>query len=73
MLYFTFGRGGWIALASGLAAAIVVDPRRLQLVTTLLVILPWPALALWQAYESPSLTTQFSALADASDEGSGSP
>ena len=41
VLYFTFGRGGWIALASGLAVAIAVDPRRLQLVTTLLVIVPW--------------------------------
>ena len=69
VLYFTFGRGGWIALASGLAVAIAVDPRRLQLVTTLLVIVPWPALAVWRAYESPGLTTQFSALADASDEG----
>ena len=69
VLYFTFGRGGWIALVAGLAAAVAVDPRRLQLVTTLLVIAPWPALALWQAYESPSLTTQFSALGEASDEG----
>src|SRR4029079_12032239 len=67
--YFTFGRGGWIGLAAGLAVAIAVDPRRLQLVTTILVIAPWPALAVWRAYESPSLTTQFSALADASDEG----
>jgi hypothetical protein len=69
VLYFTFGRGGWIALAAGLAVAIAVDPRRLQLVTTLLVIAPWPAIALWRAYESPSLTTKFSALAGASDEG----
>ena len=69
VLYFTFGRGGWIALIAGLAVAIAVDPRRLQLVTTLLVAAPWPTLALWRAYESPSLTTEFSALADASDEG----
>ena len=69
VLYFTFGRGGWIAVASGLAAAIMVDPRRLHLVTTLLVVLPWPALAIWRAYESPSLTTQYSALEDASEEG----
>ena len=69
VLYFTFGRGGWIGLAAGLAVAIAVDPRRLQLVTTLLVIAPWPALAVWRAYESPSLTTRFSALADASGEG----
>jgi hypothetical protein len=69
VLFFTFGRGGWIALASGLAVAIAVDPRRLQLLTTLFVIAPWPALAVWRAYESPSLTTEYSALADASDEG----
>jgi hypothetical protein len=69
VLYFTFGRGGWIGLAAGLAVAIAVDPRRLQLVTTLLVVAPWPALAVWRAYESPSLTTEFSALANASDEG----
>jgi hypothetical protein len=69
VLYFTFGRGGWIALVAGLAVVVFIDPRRLQFVTTLLVIAPWPALAVWQAYESPSLTTQFSALADASDEG----
>jgi hypothetical protein len=69
VLYFTFGRGGWIGLAAGLAVAVAVDPRRLQLVTTFLVIAPWPALAVWRAYESPSLTTQFSALASASEEG----
>ena len=69
VLYFTFGRGGWIGLAAGLAAAIAVDPRRLQLVTTLFVVAPWPALAVWRAYESPSLTTQFSPLAGASHEG----
>ena len=69
VLYFTFGRGGWIGLACGLAVAIAVDPRRLQLVTTLLVVAPWPAIAVWRAYESPSLTTEFSALADASNEG----
>jgi len=65
----TFGRGAWIALAAGLAVAIAVDPRRLQFVTTLLVVAPWPALALWRVYESPNLTTDYSALADASNEG----
>jgi hypothetical protein len=69
VILFTFGRGAWIALAGGLAVAIAVDPRRLQLITTMLVVAPWPALALWRAFESPSLTTDYSALADASDEG----
>jgi O-antigen ligase len=30
---------------------------------------PWPALALWRAYESPTLTTQFSPFEGASHEG----
>ena len=30
-VYFTFSRGAWIAGALGLAAAVAVDPRRLQL------------------------------------------
>ena len=69
VVFFTFGRGAWVALAAGLVIAIAIDPRRLQLATTLLVVAPWPALAVWQAYESPSLTTDYSALADASDDG----
>jgi hypothetical protein len=35
-LYFTFGRGAWLALAAGLAVAVVVGPRRLQLAATAL-------------------------------------
>jgi hypothetical protein len=69
VLYFTFGRGGWLALAAALAVTVAVDPRRLQLVTTLLVVAPWPALVVWRAYESPSLTTEFSQLGSASHEG----
>ena len=69
VLYFTFGRGGWVALAAGLAAAVILGPRRLQLATTLLVVAPWPALAVWRAYESPTLTTQFSPFEGASNEG----
>ena len=30
-LYFTFGRGAWLALAVGLAVAVGIGPRRLQL------------------------------------------
>lgn len=33
-LYFTFGRGAWLALAVGLGVAVAVDPRRLQLAAT---------------------------------------
>jgi tetratricopeptide (TPR) repeat protein len=37
-LYFTFSRGAWIALIVGLAAAVALDPRRLQLLVALLVV-----------------------------------
>lgn len=33
-LYFTFGRGAWLALGVGLAAAVALGPRRLQLAAT---------------------------------------
>ncbi len=39
-LYFTFSRGSWVALAIGLAVAIAVDPRRLQLLATVVALAP---------------------------------
>jgi len=44
-IYFTFGRGAWIAGAIALAVAVALDPRRLQLLTSALVLAPAPALA----------------------------
>jgi hypothetical protein len=35
-LYFTYGRGAWLALAVGLAVAVALGPRRLQLAATAL-------------------------------------
>jgi tetratricopeptide (TPR) repeat protein len=35
-LYFTFGRGAWLALAVGLAVSVAVGPGRLQLAATAL-------------------------------------
>ncbi len=37
-IYFTFGRGPWLALALGAVAAIAVDPRRLQLLGVMLAV-----------------------------------
>jgi hypothetical protein len=68
-LYFTFSRGAWIALFVALAAALALDPRRLQLVTTLLVVSGPAAIALWVAFHSSALTHEHSALADASRQG----
>ena len=42
-LHFTFSRGAWVALAAGLAAAVAVDRRRLQLLVTLAAAGGWSA------------------------------
>lgn len=55
-LYFTFGRGPWIAFGVGIAAALALDPRRLQLATVLLLLAPAPALAVWLGSRSHALT-----------------
>jgi hypothetical protein len=68
-LLFTYSRGAWIALFLGLAAQILVDRRRLQLVTTMLVV-GFPAvLALWLASRSSALTSRVPVLKDASAQG----
>jgi O-Antigen ligase len=68
-LYFTFGRGGWLALFLGLAVLVATDPERLQFTTNALAIAPWPLLALWRSFESKGLTTDFSPLSRASSDG----
>jgi O-Antigen ligase/Tetratricopeptide repeat len=68
-LYFTFSRGAWIALGGGLIAALAVETRRLTLATTLLVVAPFAALAVWRASEFRGLTRLDSPLALASHDG----
>jgi hypothetical protein len=55
-LYFTFGRGPWIAFGVGIVFAVALDPRRLQLTTVLLLLAPAPALAVWLGSRSHALT-----------------
>ena len=68
-LYFTFGRGGWIALFAGLPLLIVLDAKRLQLVTAVLVAAPWPILALWASHKATALTTANSSLQASTSDG----
>jgi hypothetical protein len=68
-LYFTFSRGAWIALGIGLATTIALDPRRLQLLATLLLLLPASGLGLALAYRSPALSRVHPSLAYASAAG----
>jgi O-Antigen ligase len=68
-LYFTFGRGPWLALGLGLFGAIALDPRRVQLVSFIALVAPAAALAVWIGSRSPALTRQQSRLADAAHDG----
>jgi tetratricopeptide (TPR) repeat protein len=68
-MYFTFGRGPWIAFGCGLIAVIALDPRRLQFVTAFLLFAPAPALAVWFGSHSSALTRQGAALDQAAREG----
>jgi hypothetical protein len=68
-LYFTFSRGAWIALGAGLLAYVVLERRRLQFISTLLVVGPWPALAVWRASRADPLTHQLAAQTAASHAG----
>jgi predicted secreted protein len=68
-LYFTYSRGAWIALAIGLVTAIALDTRRLQLITTALVVAPAPAVAVVAASRLRGLTHVDSSLARATHDG----
>jgi tetratricopeptide (TPR) repeat protein len=54
-LYFTFSRGAALALAIGLAAALVLEPRRLDLMTNALVLAALPAATIWLCSRSDPL------------------
>jgi hypothetical protein len=68
-LYFTFGRGAWIALGVGVFVAILLDPRRLQLVTVAGPVLVPGGIVVWLASRSDTLTTQGASLAAAARDG----
>jgi O-antigen ligase len=68
-LYFTFSRGAWGALAIGLAVAVAMDRRRLQLVTAILALSPLVALSLWFSVREPDLNRRTAALGGAISEG----
>jgi O-antigen ligase len=68
-LYFTFGRGAWLALACGIIAALALAPARLQLASALLFALPAPAIAVFAASRSDALTHSTSRLGAAAHDG----
>ena len=68
-VYFTYSRGAWIALAIGLVTAIALDARRLQLITTTLVVAAAPTAAVLIASQLRGLTHLNSSLARATHDG----
>ncbi len=68
-LYFTFSRGAWIAGAVGLAAAVAIDPGRLQLLLTGLVLAIPSGLAVLLSYHQEALTRLDAPVSAASHEG----
>jgi hypothetical protein len=68
-IYFTYSRGAWLALLIGAAAALLLDPRRLQAAAALLVLAPVLALEVLIGSRQEALTHQASALAAAEHDG----
>jgi O-Antigen ligase len=67
--YFTFSRGGWLALAVGAAAWFVVAPHRLRGVGYLAALAPLPAAAVALAADSSALTHRFAGAEAAESAG----
>jgi O-antigen ligase len=67
--YFTFSRGGWLALGVGVAAWFLVAPRRLQSVGYLAALTPLPAAAVALATDSSALTHRFAGAQAAESAG----
>jgi hypothetical protein len=68
-IFFTFSRGGWIALGLGFLTAFILDPRRLHLVLATVTVGVPTVFALWAAFSSEGLTTTDSPLSTAVDQG----
>jgi hypothetical protein len=68
-LYFTYSRGAWIAFGTGFVVVIALDARRLQLVTTALVVAPAPIVAVLVASRLRGLTHTDSPLSRATHDG----
>ena len=62
-LYFTFSRGGWLALAAGLVATFAVGPRRLRAISLTLALAPAPVLAVAMASRLPAPSEDAAAAA----------
>ena len=68
-VYFTFGRGPWIALGLAILAAVALEPRRLQLVAGLVIVGAPAAAGVLASSHYEALRREDSPLAVAAGEG----
>jgi len=68
-IFFTFSRGAWASLAVGLAAMLLVDSRRAELLRTLAALVPLAAIAVWLGSRAHALTTPSGRPSDAAHQG----
>jgi O-antigen ligase len=68
-LYFTYGRGAWLGLAAGLVALVAIERDRLQLVVHALTLAAAPAVAVFLASRTSSLTADPRSVAAATHDG----
>jgi O-Antigen ligase len=69
VLYLTFSRGAAIVLAAGALVALALDPRRLRLASTGVVVVAAPAAAVVEASRLAALSTKGAPAAEAADAG----
>ena len=68
-LYFTFGRGAWIALGAGLAVALITDPHRLRLTVGGLALAPLSVAGVLLASRAEGLSRSGASHAEAVHDG----
>jgi O-Antigen ligase len=68
-LYFTYGRGAWLALAAGLGALLAVERTRLRVLARLLALAGAPAVAVSIASQTHGLTRDPGSVAAATRDG----
>jgi O-antigen ligase len=68
-LYFTYGRGGWLALVAGVAALLAMERERLGALASTLALALGPGIAVVLASRTHPLTTQPGSFAAARHDG----
>ena len=68
-LYFTFSRGAWVGLAVGFGGMVALDPRRLRLLWSVLIVAPASVACIVYASRQDALTTEDVPTAQAATEG----